>query len=182
MKNYVFVTAIMLLLACCKGEKGDLGPQGPQGVQGERGATGLQGPQGVQGPVGPQGPAGQNGAQPTVYDAAVDISSGQAFYYFKNKLGDYDIPLVYIKYSTCCYVQLPFDSYSDTQDGTQFLKLKSWFTYSEYFVSLRNETNLPKGATFLFRFVILKGTKGGRLNLDRYRDYENLKKDFDLKD
>lgn len=186
MKNLLLICIVTLFIAC-KGEKGDVGPAGPQGEKGATGAVGTTGPAGPQGPVGATGPAGPQGVpgstvQPSVYDFTLDVSKALASYSWPKQLGSYDIVLVYLKKSESFYTQLPFSGYSYTSDLKDFLKVDLNFDYSTLTLYINKEGNLPTGATFLFRAVVLKGAKGGRLDLERYRDYNNLKADFGLKD
>ena len=60
------------------------------------------------------------------------------------------------------------------------MKLDVTFSQYTYTIYFDNETSVPPGASFWIRAVIMKGAKGGRLNMERYTDYENLKKDFNL--
>jgi hypothetical protein len=78
------------------------------------------------------------------------------------------------------YSPLPYRGYTYTSDQKDFMKLDVTFDYYTYNIYLNNETSVPTGATFWMRAVILKGAKGGRIDLSRYEDYENLKKDYNL--
>lgn len=194
MKKLVLVVACIAftLLAGCKGE---VGPQGPAGEKGNTGATGPQGstgatgPQGATGATGPAGPtgatgsAGQNAAQPIYYDFTVDLSKALASWTFPKPLEANDIVLAYIMTNKGIgYNPLPFRGYAYTSDQKDFIKLDVTFSVYTYTLYFDNETSVPPGASFWIRTVILKGAKGGRLAVDKYRDYNELKKEFSLPD
>ncbi|GAB3888664.1 hypothetical protein [Spirosoma agri] len=194
MKKLLLILSIVGVLAgCSKSEKGDPGPKGDTGATGATGATGPAGSTGATGPTGaagaagpagpqgPQGPAGTS-ATPAVYDFTEDLSKTPSWD-FPKALGDYDVVLTYImRNKGIGYAPLPFSGYAYTSDQKDFIKLNISVTQYTYFLSFSNDTSVPPGATFWMRAVVLKGAKGGRLDLARYQDYENLKKDFNLKD
>jgi len=80
------------------------------------------------------------------------------------------------------YAPLPFRGYAYTSDQKDLIKLDVTASTYTFFLSFENETSVPPGATFWFRSVILKGAKGGRIDLARYQDYANLKADYNLPD
>lgn len=80
------------------------------------------------------------------------------------------------------YSPLPYRGFAYTADQKDFIRLDTYFIAYDSFLSFRNDVSVPPGASFLMRAVILKGAKGGRLNMERYQNYENLKKDFNLPD
>lgn len=195
-KPLLIITVLISLLSGCKGEKGDPGPQGATGQQGQVGATGAAGATGQTGatgptgatgatgqtgPQGPTGPAGANAAQPIYYDFTIDLSKALPMYDLKTPLQANDIVLAYIMTNKGSgYTPLPFRGYAYTADQKDFVKLDVTVSQYTYFLSFDNETSVPLGASFWIRAVIMKGAKGGRLNMERYAAYENLKKDFNL--
>lgn len=200
MKKLVLVIPFIafVLLVGCKGEVGPQGPTGekgstgatgatgatgPQGTTGTTGATGATGPAGPVGATGPAGAAGQNAAQPIYYDFTVDLSKALASWTFPKPLEANDIVLAYIMTNKGIgYNPLPFRGYAYTSDQKDFIKLDVTFSVYTYTLYFDNETSVPPGASFWIRTVILKGAKGGRLAADKYRDYNELKKEFNLPD
>ena len=147
--------------------------------------SGCKGPDGPTGPIGPIGAVGLPGkdaAQPAVYDYTVDMSKSLIIWNFPKSLEAYDIPFTYIMANKGTgYSMLPFKSFAYTSDQKDFIKLDTWFLNYDSFLSFRNETSVPTGATFWMRTVVIKGVKGGRIDVARYRDYANLKADFNLR-
>lgn len=191
MKNFFYAILVLGFLAGCQGKQGEVGPagakgdtgsQGVAGPQGPAGQPGATGPTGPAGPTGPQGTPGTSGTQPAVYDFTLDASKTLASYSWPKQLGVYDVVLVYIKKSESFYSALPFAGYSFTSDGKDFLKVNMNFDHSTFTLYINNDGLLPTGATFLYRAVVLRGSKGGRIDTERYRNYENLKADFNLTD
>ncbi len=77
---------------------------------------------------------------------------------------------------------LPFRGFTYTAAQTDYLKLDASFAVYPTQLFFYNETIIPPGSTFPVRVVILKGAKGGRINLERYQDYNKLKQDYNLPD
>lgn len=182
----VFVLSASIMLVSCKGDEGPTGPQGPSGTNGTNGSNGATGPVGATGPAGPTGTSGTpgtNAAQPAVYDYTIDLSKASVSWDFPKALGNYDIALTYIMVNKGSgYTSLPYRSYAYTADQRDFIKLDAYVLEYSYFLAFRNDASVPPGATFWMRTVVLKGAKGGRLDLARYQDYDNLKKDYNLPD
>lgn len=186
MKIVIYAVLMAVIFAGCKGEKGDVGPAGIQGATGEKGNTGAvgpAGPAGTQGVAGPAGPQGQPGPSARYYDFVFNLAEKQ-IWDFPKKLESNEMALTYIIANTggTGLAMLPFRGYAYTADEKDFLKLDCYTLQYDFFLSFRNETILPKGASFKFRTVVIKTVAGGRLNLERYQNYENLKSDFNLKD
>lgn len=80
------------------------------------------------------------------------------------------------------YSPMPFRGYAYTSDQKDLIKLDVTMEAYTHILFFNNETSVPPGATFWIRTVVLKGAKGGRMNLARYQDYANLKEDFKLPD
>ena len=180
------------LLIGCKGEKGDVGPQGTAGSQGTSGATGTQGATGATGQTGATGATGatgQTGATGATgatgqtakyYDYTLDLSKSFITYDFPKTLVSNEITLTYIMVNKGSgYTLLPFRGYAYTSDQKDFLKLDTYVIDYSSFLSFRNETSIPSGATFLFRTVVISAIKGGRVG---NTDYETVKKIYSLPD
>ena len=156
------------LLIGCKGEKGDVGPQGTAGSQGTSGATGTQ------------GATGATGQTAKYYDYTLDLSKSFITYDFPKTLVSNEITLTYIMVNKGSgYTLLPFRGYAYTSDQKDFLKLDTYVIDYSSFLSFRNETSIPSGATFLFRTVVISAIKGGRVG---NTDYETVKKIYSLPD
>lgn len=186
MKTLIYAILVACFFLSCKGDQGAVGPQGPAGSTGAQGATGPQGPagpQGVQGQQGVQGTQGVPGPSAKYYDFVFNLAEKQ-IWDFPKKLEANEMAITYIVANTggTGYSALPFRGYAYTSDEKDFLKLDCYTLQYDFFLSFRNETTLPKGATFKFRTVIVKTVAGGRVDFERYRDYENIKADFGLKD
>ena len=179
MKKLLLFCTVLVLLAACKGEQGDVGPQGPAGPQGPIGAAGPQGPAG---PAGPQGPIGQPGASPQIYDFTAGFDSGLfTSFDFPTTLDSTNFVLVYIRKDANLFSLLPFRSWAYTADGENMATLDLTFDYNPTILYINSNTNnVPQNYTFRYRVVVLKGTPGARLDMERYRDYANLKKDYNL--
>jgi hypothetical protein len=180
MKTLIFLACLSLsvLLVGCKGE---VGPQGPAGTNGTNGATGATGPTGSTGATGATGAPGQDAAQPAVYDLIVDLSVSAPFFALPKTFGGYDIALAYMMANKGVgFSPLPFRGFTYTADQSEYLKLDASFAVYPTQIFFYNETIIPPGSTFPMRVVILKGAKGGRINLERYQDYNNLKHDYNL--
>lgn len=166
--------SVSVLLMNCKGEQGPAGPQGPAGSTGSAGATGPQGPIGV---------PGKDASAPTIIDFTVDLSKPLPQYDLAKKLDPLDIPIVYILINKGSgYTMLPYRGFAYTADQKDFMRLDVYAINYESYLALYNAFTLPPGSTFVFRAAIFKGAKGGRVDLSRYQNYENLKGDFNLKD
>ena len=185
--KYVFLILLTSLFFTCKGPQGDPGPKGDPGATGSIGATGATGATGAQGATGSQGATGATGSQgqpgttgqAVVYDYTMDLSQASAYFNFPKKLDAYDVPITYIMTNKGSgYAPLPFSSYAYTADQKDFIKLNATALYYDYFLSFRNDTSVPPGATFYFRTVVIKAAKGGRTIATP--DYETLKKQYNL--
>lgn len=176
MKKILYLLLLTTLFLNCKGPQGDPGPSGEKGETGAVGATGAQ------------GTPGQNAAQPKYYDFTLTWSpsaSTQWSYYkmaqpFKND----DIVFIFLK-SRTFYFALPYYEYARaTDDGEAYVMLTHAYGTSENSIGVRNEavTDYKKSQTFAFRAVVMKAVPGGRLDMERYQDYANLKADFNLPD
>ncbi|HEV7347303.1 hypothetical protein [Telluribacter sp.] len=191
MKKSLLFCVIVVLLAACKGEQGEVGPQGPAGPKGEtgtagpqgaQGTTGTQGPKGDTGTTGAQGPAGQDAAQPKVFDFTAAFA-GELFttFTFPKALDRYDFVLIYIQKDVDLYSALPFKSWAYTADGENLQNLDLSFEHNKEIVRINaNKNDIPADYTFKYRIVVLKGAAGGRVNAERYRNYANLKLDYNL--
>lgn len=201
MKKVTLIIAFTLsaLFIGCKSEKGDVGPQGQTGPQGVTGATGATGPQGATGATGATGTTGATGAMgatgatgttgatgatgaagPTAkyYDYTLNLSMSFITYDFPKALASNEITLTYIMVNKGSgYTLLPFRGFAYTSDQKDFLKLDTYVIDYSSFLSFRNETSIPTGATFLFRTVVISATKGGRMG---NTDYETIKKTYNL--
>jgi hypothetical protein len=188
MRKLILFCTVVALLAACKPERGEVGPQGPAGAQGTQGVAGPAGPAGAAGPAGPQGaagpqgPAGQNAAQPRIYDFTAGFGTGLfTTFQFPQPLDTYDFVLVYIDKDAKQYAALPFKSWAFTATGQNLVVLDLNFDHSPTMLYINSNTsNIPPAYTFKFRVVVMKGAAGGRLNLERYRDYQNLAADYNL--
>ncbi len=99
-------------------------------------------------------------------------------------LKDNEIVFVFLK-SRSFYFALPYYEYArTTDDSEEYVMLTHAFGNDENSIGIRNEavTDYKKSQTFKFRAVVMKGVPGGRVNIERYQDYANLKKDFNLPD
>ena len=170
---YPFLIAITI--AACSGEKGDPGPAGATGTQGAKGETGAT------------GPAGQNATATKYYDFTLGWSPSAAnfwnYYQIKGGLKEDEIALVYLK-SKDFYFALPYYDYAYAADDVtrEYVMLVHGYGTAVNSIAIKNEAieDYKKAENFKFRAVILKGIPGGRLNIERYRDYANLKADFNL--
>lgn len=192
MKTIIYAILVVVIFAGCKGEKGDVGPAGAQGATGSQGPTGPIGATGPVGPVGPAGPQGVAGVQPSVYDFTAKfgtgLSSSVSYKMGTGGLGTYDIVLVYMTTNrdkdagVIIRSQLPYSGSILYEavfiSGTTFSA--QYGTSGNVYIDSKT-TNFA-AIDFDFRAVILKGSKGGRIDLERYQNYENLKADFGLKD
>ena len=183
MKIVIYAILVATFFAGCKGEKGDVGPAGVQGATGAQGNAGATGPAGPAGSQGVAGPQGQPGPSAKYYDFVFNLAE-KTIWDFPKKLEANEMALTYIVANTggVGLSMLPFRGYAYTSDEKDFLKLDCYTLQYDFFLSFRNETTLPKGASFKFRTVVIKTVAGGRLNLERYQNYENLKADYGLKD
>lgn len=176
MKSFIYsLIVISLLLSSCEGPQGI---QGPEGYPGARGATGPQGPTGKDGTNGKDGLNGKDGISgevPKIIDANIDISNFLASYEIKDGLNPLDIVWVYLNRGSS-YSALPYRGYATSVDK-DFLKLDISADIWKYDIFIKNETVVPAGATFNFRIVIMRGTKGGKL---KQPSYEELKKIYNL--
>lgn len=181
MKTIIYAILVVVIFAGCKGEKGDVGPAGPQGATGEKGTVGA---------TGPQGPAGQNAPLPKVYDFILRFGKGQPSSSTYSKIptpGQYDYMLIYVTSSREISAGISIRNMLPYNGG---LLYESKFHFPASFVAsygtsgnIYIESNNTYDAVDVdFRAVVIKGEKGGRLNLERYQNYENLKADFELKD
>lgn len=174
MRKYFYPLLVSVVLMACSGEKGDPGPTGPAGAKGETGIT---------------GPAGQNASQARYYDFTLGWSPSATnfwnYYPIAGKLKKDEIALVYLK-SKDFYFALPFYDYAYAADGVtrEYVMLVHGYGTDVNSIAIKNEAveDYKKSESFKFRAVILKGIPGGRLNMERYQVYANLKKDFNLPD
>ncbi len=177
MERILYTMALSCILIACKGPQGETGGIGPSGAKGEAGA------------VGAQGPAGQNATAPKYYDFTLGWSPSAAnfwnYYQIQGGLKEDEIALVYLK-SKDFYFALPYYDYAYAADDVtrEYVMLVHGYGTSANSIAIKNEAieDYKKAENFKFRAVILKGIPGGRLNVERYRDYANLKKDFNLPD
>mgnify|MGYP003405025418 CR=1 FL=1 len=181
MKIVIYAVLMAVIFAGCKGEKGDVGPQGSQGIAGEKGAVGA---------TGPQGTPGQNATLPKVYDFALRFGKSQPSSATFSKIGtlsQYDYILIYATTNrdkdlgVAIRSMLPYDGGLLYESKFYFpVAFKaSYGTSGNVYIE---SSNVFDAVDVDFRVVVIKGEKGGRINTERYHDYENLKADFGLKD
>jgi hypothetical protein len=178
--KFSILSIFLALNLSCESPAGPIGPQGQQGPKGDTGPTGATGATGAKGDTGPAGPAGQRGADglgvvPKIYDFTVDLSKSLITWDFPKKLDPLDVVFVYINRGSS-YAMLPFNGFASSIDK-DFVKLNLWADTWDYFISFRNETVIPSGATFSFRAVVVRGSKSGKL---KQPTYEELKKTYNL--
>ncbi len=170
--------ALMFTLASCSKE-GDTGPQGPAG------------PAGPAGPTGPQGPAGETGTANVIYSAWIPVSSDETGYseieapslskdilnsgsikVYVN-LGSADQPLVF----PLPAVIHPGFFIENPDENDAYMTLDP--VYAENIVAILSNyvlTDLP------FRYILIPGgVEDGRSQVD-WKDYNSVKKFYNLKD
>lgn len=172
MKFLYYPLIAILLLSSCSGKDGEPGPAGPKGD------SGTQGPKGDKGDIGAPG---ANGSQAYTYDFNLDVTKTLGGYQFAIPVDPQEFVLVFLKKSDSFYTAVPYAGYAFDVNKS-FLKVDMTYEYSAYTLYVDSKTVLPAGATFVFRAVVIKGTPGKRLNMERYKDYDNVKADFGLKD
>ena len=185
MKGILYTMALSCLLIACKGPQGETGGIGPAGAKGETGATGpagtVPGPQGPTGATGPQGPTGAATNNARYYDFQLDVTKVLGGYQFKTPLTSNEVVFVFLQRNDLFKSALPYEGFANDINKA-FLKVKMNFQYADYTLYVDNDTVIPSGSTFAFRAVVVKVVPGGRVNIERYQDYANLKKDFNLPD
>lgn len=169
MKNIIYSIAISVLLFGCSGKDGKDGSIGPKGDVG------------ASGPKGDKGEAGSNTSQAYLYDFNLDVTKTLGGYEFDIPIEPDEFVLVFLKKNDSFYTAVPYAGYAFDVNKS-FLKVDLTYEYSSFTLYVDSKTTLPAGATFVFRAVVIKGAPGQRLNLERYKDYENVKADFELKD
>lgn len=172
MKFLFYPLIALLLLSGCSGKDGEPGPKGD---------TGAQGSQGPKGDAGAPGKNGTNGSQAYTYDFNLDVTKLLEGYEFKTPIESDEFVLLFLKRSDLFYTAVPYAGYAYDVNKA-FLKVDLTYEYAEHKLYVDSKTTLPAGATFVFRAVVMRGVPGGRLDLDRYKDYANVKADFGLKD
>lgn len=176
--TFTFALLITLFIASCKGEKGDMGPAGPQGPQGVSGA---------------QGPAGNDLIAPKIYDFTFRFGKSMPTSATYSKIptpGQYDFMVAYITtgkttsggVTAIIRTPLPFRGVI-LYDSKSYYPIDIEFSYgASGNVYINSYGNTFDAVDIDFRVVVIKGSRGVRIDVDRYRNYENLKKDFNLKD
>jgi hypothetical protein len=175
MKKLFYAFAVSAILFGCSGQDGKDGDPGPKGDKGETGTTGATGP------AGPKGEPAANTSQAYTYDFNLDVTKTLGGYAFKIPVDPQEFVLVFLRKNDNFYTAVPYAGYA-FDVNKNFLKVDMTYEYSSFTLYVDSKTVLPAGATFVFRAVVIKGTPGKRLNMERYKDYENVKSDFGLKD
>ncbi|OJV19220.1 MAG: hypothetical protein BGO21_21235 [Dyadobacter sp. 50-39] len=172
MKHLFYPLIAILLLSGCSGKDGEPGPKGD---------TGAQGAQGPKGDAGSPGKNGTNGSQAYTYDFNLDVTKTLGGYQFETPIEPDEFVLVFLKKSEFFYTAVPYAGYAFDVNKA-FLKVDMTYEYGPHTLYVDSNTILPTGTTFVFRAVVIRGVPGGKLNLERYKDYANVKADFGLKD
>jgi hypothetical protein len=198
---FKLVLVLAIFAASCKGPAGDTGPAGPQGPQGAQGAAGANGSAGVTGPAGKDGASGTGGAsnitttawltvKKTEWVLAPDSSvyfrilkdkninqsvldKGAVFAYFRGANAiDYILPLPY----TASVFQISFVPSYNAKDGGEVEFDFQPFIDNLSPASFQNDLS--------FRYVIIKDLTvvGGRLKPINWKDYNEVKRELNLKD
>jgi hypothetical protein len=165
----IYYLFLFLMIASCSGKEGAVGPKGDKG---DTGATG---------PKGDTGKAGDNGSQAYIYDFTTDVSVILNGYEFDEPIADNEFVFVFLKRTSSSYTALPYNGYA-YDVNKKFTRVNFGFEYYRYSLYIDDFGDLPSGSVFAFRAVFMKGIPDGRLNAERYRDYNNLKADFNLPD
>lgn len=171
MKFLYYPLIVILLLSGCSGKDGEPGPKGDTG---DKGATGTQGPK------GDKGDPGENTSEAYTYDFNLDVTKTLGGYKFAIPVDPQEFVLVFLRKNELFYTAVPYAGYAYDVNKS-FLKVDFTYEYSANTLYVDSKTVLPAGATFVFRAVVIKGTPGKRLNMERYKDYKKVKADFGLK-
>jgi hypothetical protein len=197
----IFKLAIIFILfsMACKGPAGDTGPAGPTGLKGDPGAAGATGATGATGAAGKDGATGGSSSNitsstwltvtPNDWDTDKDslffsvfavekaitqlvLDKGAVIAYFKGSADkDYILPLPFSS-STFRISYVPI---FDATDGGLM----------EFDFSAILKTRKPNTIGNLsFRYVIIKDLAliGGRQKAINWKDYEEVKRELNLKD
>jgi hypothetical protein len=198
---FKLVLVLAIFAASCKGPAGDTGPAGPQGPQGAQGAAGANGSAGVTGPAGKDGASGTGGAinattSPWLATAATDWNvykedSTYTNVYVTEKLItqsvlDKGFVMAYIRFGTDTgYAEaLPYALETGKISFAPGFDAKEG-GFMEFYIDLyRRKATAPNGLSF--RYVIIPDLKvvnpGGRLSSINWKDYNEVKRELNLKD
>ncbi len=178
---------IFAFTACTK--EGPVGPQGPQGAQGAQGAQGNAGTPGAQGPQGPQGNA-------NVYSKTIALASitwtPTALYGTNYLTTSFSIPeidadivnngavLVYGGFNYAePWTALPLTYLEGTKTSYWAFGVKIGGVTIRY----SNSANTTPGTPAIpFKVVLIRGNALGRMAGVDFRNYEEVKRVFRLKD
>lgn len=205
MKRITSILKLTIVLAvfgmACKGPAGDTGPAGAAGAQGAQGAAGAAG---AAGPAGPAGPAGKDGAsassniatsawlavKKTDWKVTEDstlyfnifaeksitqnvLDKGAVMVYFKGATDkDYILPLPY----TANLFQLSFVPLFDaTQGGSLEVDFQPY---------VEDLGPADFNSELAFRYIIIKDIAliGGRQKAINWKDYNEVKRELNLRD
>lgn len=160
---------------------------------------GCEGPVGPIGPVGPEGTPGPAGPESIVFDIEGNLNAANEFsmyYEFPQSIEVFESDAVLI-YRLWGQQEIPGDAPADVwrlMPVTAFVNngmIQYSFDHTFVDLTIFLDGNVPLaglGNTWLnnqvFRVVIIPGymAGNGRKNLDEFKDYNALKKQFNLKD
>lgn len=199
--SFFKLTLVLAIFAsACKGPAGDTGPAGATGAQGAQGAAGAAG---ATGPAGPAGPAGKDGASASSnittsawvtvgandWDTTADSTFFSVFLIEKaitQAVLDKGAVLAYVKGATATDYILPLPysagafqiSYVPIFDATDGGLMEFDFTPFLEGVAPGDLGSLA------FRYVIIKDLNliGGRAKAINWKDYNEVKRELNLKD
>lgn len=205
MKRITSILKLSIVLAvfgmACKGPAGDTGPAGAAGPQGAQGAAGAAGAAGAVGPAGPAGKDGASGSSnattsPWLTLTADDwnVYTSDSTYinvYVPEKLItqavlEKGLVVAYIRFGTDTgyaeplpYVietgKISFAPGFDAKEGG----------FMEFYIDLYRRRAVPPSG-LSFRYVIVPDLKvvnpGGRQKAINWKDYNEVKRELNLKD
>jgi hypothetical protein len=197
---FKLIIVLAIFASACKGPAGETGPAGATGAAGPQGAAGAAG---AAGPAGPAGPAGKDGASassnittsawvsvaPNQWETDADSTFFSAFLTEKaitQAVLDKGAVLGYVKGATATDYILPMPysagafqiSYVPIFDATQGGIIEFDFTPFLEGVAPGDIGSLA------FRYVIIKDLNliGGRAKAINWKDYNEVKRELNLKD
>lgn len=159
----------------------------------------CEGPVGAPGPQGPQGPTGAPGPESIVFDIQGTLNAGNdysLYYQFPQSIEVFESDAVLV-YRLWGQQEIPGDAPADVwrlMPVTAFVNngmIQYSFDHTFMDMSIFLDGNVPLAnlnATWLsnqvFRVVIVPGyfVGNGKRSLDEFKDYETVKKQFNLKE
>ncbi len=168
----LIVTATIIFINACKGEKGDIGPSGANGTNGTNGTTGATGQ------TGSTGATGATGTSNVFYSDWLDL--------IPNKLPSRESTIIAPKITqnvldnsdVRVYVKI-----GSLVSALPYADLSSWLLLGKVVIAVAGNSTINTGLKV--RYIIIPGGtsigSGRKVSID-YTDYEAVKAYYNLKD